>query len=288
MDQVKGQGSLSPPPEYREHDDGQPVHSGQATHSAQQVPNGRLDRAAKCTQSTASTRSTLSTASTASTPSTPSSLATPLINHRTALAGRVTVALTHSPLDISATLALVKDPSAGAVVMFAGTTRATSKPEGVHIPSSSNNTDETGPANTAGHAFTIKQGTDSPLAPEEDGDRSTKPQEQGYLPVSGLTYHSYEPLALRTLVSIGQSVLEAHGLCKLAIVHRLSTVPVGEESVLVCVSAAHRRAAWKGGEEALEEVKKRAEVWKWEEFVDAGQGAGWRSNDVDGMVYGQR
>ena len=39
---------------------------------------------------------------------------------------------------------------------------------------------------------------------------------------------------------------------------------------MIAVSAAHRHAAWRAGEEALEECKAKVEIWKWEEFADGG------------------
>lgn len=51
-------------------------------------------------------------------------------------------------------------------------------------------------------------------------------------------------------------------------------MPVGEESVLVCVSAAHRGPAWRAGEEALEQVKSRVEVWKREVFANGRESVG--------------
>lgn len=59
-------------------------------------------------------------------------------------------------------------------------------------------------------------------------------------------------------------------------VHRLGTVPIGEESILIAVSSPHRQAAWRAGEEALEECKARVEVWKREEFE--GEEGVWRAN----------
>jgi molybdopterin synthase catalytic subunit len=41
------------------------------------------------------------------------------------------------------------------------------------------------------------------------------------------------------------------------------------------VSSAHRQAAWRAGEECLEEVKQKVEVWKEEWFADGGV---WRAN----------
>jgi molybdopterin synthase catalytic subunit len=93
--------------------------------------------------------------------------------------------------------------------------------------------------------------------------------------VKDLEYSAYAPLAVRTLHSIAKSVKEKHGLQGIAMVHRLGVVPIGEESILIAVSAPHRQAAWRAGEEALEECKARVEVWKLEEFSD-GKGV-WRA-----------
>ncbi|POS79997.1 molybdopterin-converting factor subunit 2 [Diaporthe helianthi] len=95
--------------------------------------------------------------------------------------------------------------------------------------------------------------------------------------VLNLAYQSYAPLALRTMREIAEALLEKHGLKGVAIVHRLGVVPVGEESILIAVSSPHRAAAWRAGEECLEEVKTRAEIWKLETFEDD-KSAVWRAN----------
>ena len=137
----------------------------------------------------------------------------------------VHVALTFEPLDIPATLAYVRSPLAGAIVLFVGTTRD-----------------------------------------NFDGN-----------PVLHLQYESYVPLALRTMKVLASRIKEKHDLKGIAIVHRLGNVPIGEDSILIAVSAPHRRAAWEAGEEALEECKKNVEVWKLEQFGGS-EGGVWRSN----------
>ncbi|KAG5929246.1 hypothetical protein E4U53_002485 [Claviceps sorghi] len=79
------------------------------------------------------------------------------------------------------------------------------------------------------------------------------------------------------MLSIAKATLAKHGLKGIAMIHRLGTVPIGEESVLIAVSAPHRQAAWRAGEEALEECKAKVEVWKREEFE--GEEGVWRAND---------
>lgn len=79
------------------------------------------------------------------------------------------------------------------------------------------------------------------------------------------------------MVSVAQLVKTKHALTAVTMVHRLGVVPIEEESILIAVSAPHRQAAWKGGEEALELCKEKVEVWKLEEF-GGDQGGVWRAN----------
>ena len=95
-------------------------------------------------------------------------------------------------------------------------------------------------------------------------------------PVSHLTYSAYPRLTLKTMSSIAESMVEKHKLIAISIIHRLGKVPIGEESILVAVAAPHRKAAWRAGEETLELVKEKVEIWKKEQFV-GGEGV-WREN----------
>lgn len=101
-------------------------------------------------------------------------------------------------------------------------------------------------------------------------------------PVTRLSYSAYPALALKSLFAIAEDVRVKHGLEKVYIAHRLGEVDVEEESIAVSVSSGHRGAGWRGAEEMLERVKKRAEIWKREWFADTGEGD-WRANrDRDG------
>lgn len=95
-------------------------------------------------------------------------------------------------------------------------------------------------------------------------------------PVAHLSYTSYPPLALQTLLKISRTILTKHSLIGISVTHRLGTCPVGEESILIAVSAPHRKAAWDAGEECLEMVKEKAEIWKLETFKSGK--ALWRAN----------
>jgi len=93
--------------------------------------------------------------------------------------------------------------------------------------------------------------------------------------VIGLSYSAYPALTLRTMANIARNMKTKHSLNAIAIVHRLGEVPVGEESILIALSSPHRTAAWRAGEETLEEVKSKVEIWKYEKFADGGA---WRAN----------
>ncbi|SPJ80121.1 related to molybdopterin synthase large subunit [Fusarium torulosum] len=114
-------------------------------------------------------------------------------------------------------------------------------------------------------------------------DRTTRDNFAGK-PVKELQYTAYHPRALKSMLTIAKDVRDKHGLRGVAMIHRLGAVPIGEESILIAVSSPHREAAWRAGEEALEECKSKVEVWKREEFE--GEEGVWRANR-DGAV-GQR
>ena len=75
---------------------------------------------------------------------------------------------------------------------------------------------------------------------------------------------------------IGAVVRERFGDVWLAIVHRIGDLPVGETAVAIVAAAVHRKAAFLACEYAIDEVKRRAPIWKKEWYAD-GSGE-WKSN----------
>lgn len=86
--------------------------------------------------------------------------------------------------------------------------------------------------------------------------------------VMGLSYESFEPMALATLDQIADEIEERFGVGRLAIVHRVGDVDVGEASVMIVVAAPHREEAFSACRYAIEELKARAPIWKAERFAD--------------------
>jgi molybdopterin converting factor subunit 1 len=83
-----------------------------------------------------------------------------------------------------------------------------------------------------------------------------------------LDYEGYESMALKVMGQIAEEIAASHAVERVAMVHRLGRMLVGETSVVVLVTAAHRRAAFEAGLEGINRLKKRVPIWKKEHFVD--------------------
>ena len=75
-------------------------------------------------------------------------------------------------------------------------------------------------------------------------------------------------MAEAILAQIADEVAERFGVSRLAIVHRLGPVPLGEVSISVVAAAPHRDAAFAAARYAIDETKARAPIWKAERFAD--------------------
>ena len=128
------------------------------------------------------------------------------------------VAVTEKPLSIDDLSAAVGRPGAGAIVVFAGTTRE----------------------------------------------------------VARLEYEAYAEMASERIATILDDCAARHGLEAAAAEHRVGTVPLGEPSVVVAVSAAHRGEAFAAAREAIDRIKSEAPIWKREvELSGEGERARW-------------
>ncbi|PPQ82065.1 hypothetical protein CVT25_014606 [Psilocybe cyanescens] len=155
---------------------------------------------------------------------------------------QVICALTYEPLDTHKITTSVQDVTAGATAVFIGTTR---------------------------NSFKGKT-------------------------VTRLEYQAYSAIAIKTMFSIGHIAITgasrsehqpqadsivAQPLIRCAIHHRLGTVPIGEPSIVIAVSSPHRKEAFVACEEILEEVKRKAQIWKREYYEEEDDNeAEWKAN----------
>lgn len=91
--------------------------------------------------------------------------------------------------------------------------------------------------------------------------------------VTGLTYEAWEQLAATRLEELGDELFGTWPLCKVALLHRVGELAIGEVSVVVACSAAHRAEAFEACRRGIEQLKEDVPIWK-KEHLAAG-GARW-------------
>ncbi len=83
-----------------------------------------------------------------------------------------------------------------------------------------------------------------------------------------LVYEAYAPMALRELQRLEEEAHKSFEIAHIGIVHRTGRLEIGETSVVIAVSAPHRRAAFEACEWAIRELKRTVPIWKKEVFED--------------------
>lgn len=83
-----------------------------------------------------------------------------------------------------------------------------------------------------------------------------------------LDYECYEPMALKMIARIGGEIAASYPVTRVAMVHRLGRMLIGETSVAVIVTAPHRRPAFEAALEGINRLKKLVPIWKKEHFED--------------------
>ena len=81
-----------------------------------------------------------------------------------------------------------------------------------------------------------------------------------------LEYEAYEGMAEQVMAELAAALKTKHELCEVAIHHRVGRVEIGDTSVVIAVSAAHRAAALAACREAIDELKVTVPLWKKEVY----------------------
>jgi len=124
------------------------------------------------------------------------------------------ISIGRAAIDVAALERAVASPHAGAIVTFAGTTRA------------------------------------------ENAGRV----------VTRLEYEAYEPMALSEMRRLAREAGERWLIVRIAMSHRVGLVDIGEISVAIAVSAAHRGEAFEACRFAIDRLKEVVPIWKKEHF----------------------
>ena len=87
-------------------------------------------------------------------------------------------------------------------------------------------------------------------------------------PTLCLDYECYEAMAIKLMAQIGREIASSHSISRIALVHRLGRMEIGETSVAIVACAPHRRPAFEAALEGINRLKKSVPIWKKEHFVD--------------------
>ena len=80
--------------------------------------------------------------------------------------------------------------------------------------------------------------------------------------IEGIRYEAFQRMAERQLLVIAEEAKSQYDLQQVLIYHRIGFVAVGEASLFVRVSARHRRAAFEGNSQIIEQLKIAVPIWK--------------------------
>jgi molybdopterin synthase catalytic subunit/molybdopterin converting factor small subunit len=85
--------------------------------------------------------------------------------------------------------------------------------------------------------------------------------------VTHLDYEAYEGMAEQVMAEIAEELKARYELCEVAIHHRIGRVGIGDRSVVIAVSAAHRQDALAACKDAIDTLKERVPLWKKEVYL---------------------
>ncbi len=84
--------------------------------------------------------------------------------------------------------------------------------------------------------------------------------------VRRLEYEALESMATKEMRSLAATAKKRWRLRKVAMVHRIGVVPVGEASVAIAVSSGHRAEAFEACRWLIDRLKEIVPIWKKEHY----------------------
>jgi molybdopterin synthase catalytic subunit/molybdopterin converting factor small subunit len=91
-----------------------------------------------------------------------------------------------------------------------------------------------------------------------------------------LDYEAYEEMALEQMQKLAREAGERFAIDRVGVVHRLGRLEIGESSIVIVVTSAHRAAAFDACRWLIDTLKRTVPVWKKEHFTD---GAVWKDGE---------
>jgi molybdopterin synthase catalytic subunit len=94
---------------------------------------------------------------------------------------------------------------------------------------------------------------------------------KGKTGVTHLEYEAYPGVVVEKIDELVAAAIDKWDLVAVVVEHRVGEVAVGQPSVAVAVSSAHRDAAFEAGRFLIDELKARAPIWKKEHWPGGGE-----------------
>ena len=98
-----------------------------------------------------------------------------------------------------------------------------------------------------------------------------------------LEYEAYEPMALEQMRALAREARQRWPIDRIGILHRLGRLEIGEASVVIVVTSAHRHPAFEACRHTIDRLKETVPIWKKEYFTD---GAVWVEGKWDEALTG--
>ena len=98
--------------------------------------------------------------------------------------------------------------------------------------------------------------------------------------VTHLSYEAYNDMAIECMKEICKKIRQQWNVVRIVIQHKLGDCPVGDISVLIAISSAHRIESLQAVQFAIDELKRTVPIWKKEYYDDNGDGDAcqWKKN----------
>ncbi|KAF9160820.1 Molybdopterin synthase catalytic subunit [Actinomortierella ambigua] len=99
--------------------------------------------------------------------------------------------------------------------------------------------------------------------------------------VKTLAYEAYIPMAEKSIQGLIDEARVKFDIMHVAIYHKIGDCPVGDTSVVIAVSSAHRRSGLEAVSWLIDELKVKVPIWKKEVYSEnTGGGATWKANST--------
>lgn len=83
-----------------------------------------------------------------------------------------------------------------------------------------------------------------------------------------LEFEAYEPMAIKEMKKIADTIIEKYKALAITIHHRVGSLGIGDIAVIIAVSTPHRDKAFEACKYAIDTLKETVPIWKKEIFVD--------------------